>query len=71
VDAWDGFEDGEKEGSAEVDHELSSKINLMNLSLACVEERPSKKTKEVSDTVGAFSWCGANKWWWGATYDGC
>jgi hypothetical protein len=46
VDAWDGFEDGEKEGSAEVDHELSSKINFMNLPLACVEERPSNVRRQ-------------------------
>ncbi|KAM0834186.1 hypothetical protein ACQ4PT_063778 [Festuca glaucescens] len=38
VDAWDGFEEQEKEGSVEVDNELANKINHMNLPLVRVGE---------------------------------
>ncbi|KAM0873878.1 hypothetical protein ACQ4PT_037787 [Festuca glaucescens] len=37
-DAWDGFEEQEKEGSVEVDNELANKINHMNLPLVLVGE---------------------------------
>jgi hypothetical protein len=36
IDAWDGIEEQEKEGSAEVDNELAHKINHLNLPLVCV-----------------------------------
>jgi hypothetical protein len=36
IDAWDGIEEQEKEGSVEVDNELAHKINHLNLPLVCV-----------------------------------
>jgi hypothetical protein len=43
VDVWDGFEEGEKEGSEEVDKELAGKINHMTLPLVCVGEASSRQ----------------------------
>jgi hypothetical protein len=61
LDAWDGFDDSEKEGSAEVDHELSSKINLLNLPLACVEETPSNGKSQKKSATRSGHTCGVGR----------
>jgi hypothetical protein len=58
VDAWDGFDDTEKEGSSEVDADLATKINKLNLpmshkdaTLACVESSKQRGPKKSAGHV--------------------
>ncbi|KAM0927972.1 hypothetical protein ACQ4PT_002186 [Festuca glaucescens] len=51
IDTWDGFEEHEKEGSAEVDNELAHKINHLNLPLVCVGDGLGKVRSHKKSAV--------------------